>query len=48
MSYPGKRGPLCKLASARALFSSSGPTWVGCSPALFLSFSFFLPELKKF
>jgi hypothetical protein len=44
MSYPGKRGPLCKSGSAgaraRALFSSSGPTWASCSPALFISFSF--------
>jgi hypothetical protein len=27
-------------ARARALFSNSGPTWAGCGPALFLSFSF--------
>jgi hypothetical protein len=34
---------LAKSAQARAqaLFSSSGPTWAGCGPTLFLSFSFF-------
>jgi hypothetical protein len=41
-SLQSRRGPLCKIASARGRVSSiNGLAWAGLSPSLFIIFLFF-------